>query len=74
MTGLPVRPKQRSVSFEVRALIFCMRTLYPYVEVCWFSQRPRSKLPFDRFFSEVILTQPKIGLFSMLFGGLWKGP
>ena len=51
-----------------------MRTLYPYVDFGSFSQRPRSKLPFDRFFTEVIFTQAKIGQISMLFVGLWKGP
>ena len=70
MTGLPVRPEQRSVSFEVRGLIFCMRTLYPYVDLPKFSQRPRSKLPFDRFFTEVIFAQPQIGENSMLVSGL----
>ena len=51
-----------------------MRSLYPYVDLGLFSQRPRSELPFDRFFTEVIFTHPKIGQISMLFGGLWKGP
>ena len=51
-----------------------MRTPYPYVDLVWFSQRPRSKLPFDRFFTKVIFAHPKIGHFSMLSGGLWKGP
>ena len=52
MTGLPERPEDRSVIFEVRALIFCMRTLYPYVDLGIFSQRPRSKLTFDGFFHQ----------------------
>ena len=51
-----------------------MRSLYPYGDLVIFSQRPRSKLPFDRFFTEVIFTQAKIGQISMLFGSLWKGP
>ena len=74
MTGLPVHPEDRSVIFEVRALIFCMRTLYPYVDLGLFSQRPRSKLTFDGFFTKVIFPHSKIGHFSMLFGSLWKGP